>query len=793
MDNVIRDFPRQAIPLRKKNKKWREDCVKAGDRSSVLSSSLIRKTVIHKKLNYDLFDGKLNMKDVESIINPFGIDDGMPTAKIQHYPVMNDKLMLLLGEERASQFDFRVTITNPNALSELEERKKQEVQSSMQKLIEDESLSEEEYNKRMQELADFFTYEYQDIREIRANCLLNHYKKEQNFDGTFNDGFADVLANNEEIYQCTIEGGEPIMRKINPIKLQVWGAGSSNRIEDADLITLEDYWSLGRILDVYRDKLSQEEVKRLEDLEYFKSDDRFGDRGDPRYYFMYGPYADRFDTDADGDISFADGVKMSHLPYDMQGNIRVLQVYWKSLRKIQEITRINPESGETEVEFKTETYIPDEDRGETSKAYYINEAWHGTMIGTGDKAIFVDCGPCQVQYNSMSNPSKCHFGFIGTIYNINEGTPYSLVDMMKPLQYMYDVTKDRLNKMLARNIGKVIQLNFAMKPAEWKTEKWLYYIKSQGIAVVDPTKEGSQGVKAGAFNVPPVIDAELGQSIQSMITFLEYLKAEMAEITGITKQRMGQIANRETVGGVERATLQSSHSTRWYFAKHDDTKKRVLECFLETAKIAMKGKTKKFQYILPDHSQRLIEIDGDMFAECDYGLVVDNGYDMQSLNQEIQQIAQAAMQNQMLMFSTYLKIRSNCSMAEKVKMIENDEKRMQQQQAEAQQQQAQLQQQQVQAEMQEKQAEMQLKDTMNQRDNDTKILLAQLQAKAQELANEDTDGDGIVEPNLEGDKLREQIREFDERLSFDKQKHKEDNDLKLTIAKIKPKTTSNKK
>jgi hypothetical protein len=29
----------------------------------------------------------------------------------------------------------------------------------------------------------------------------------------------------------------------------------------------------------------------------------------------------------------------------------------------------------------------------------------------------------------------------------------------------------------------------------------------------------------------------------------------MAEIVGITRQREGQIANRETVGGVERATL----------------------------------------------------------------------------------------------------------------------------------------------------------------------------------------------------------------------------------------------
>lgn len=68
----------------------------------------------------------------------------------------------------------------------------------------------------------------------------------------------------------------------------------------------------------------------------------------------------------------------------------------------------------------------------------------------------------------------------------------------------------------------------------------------------------------------------------------------MSEVVGITKQREGQISNRETVGGVERSTLQSSHITEWLFQIHDDVKRRALECFLETAKIAIKGKSLKF-------------------------------------------------------------------------------------------------------------------------------------------------------------------------------------------------------
>lgn len=118
----------------------------------------------------------------------------------------------------------------------------------------------------------------------------------------------------------------------------------------------------------------------------------------------------------------------------------------------------------------------------------------------------------------------------------------------------------------------------------------------------------------------------------------------MSEVAGISPQREGQVSNRETVGGVERATLQSAHITEWLFVTHENLKKRVLEAFIETTKIAMKGNKKKFQYILPDGALKMIEIDGDEFAECDYGLVVDNSEASQKLNQQIETLAQAALQ-----------------------------------------------------------------------------------------------------------------------------------------------------
>lgn len=79
--------------------------------------------------------------------------------------------------------------------------------------------------------------------------------------------------------------------------------------------------------------------------------------------------------------------------------------------------------------------------------------------------------PRLVQYNRLSSPSRTHFGIVGSIYNMNEGKPFSLVDMAKPYNYLYDVVHDRLNKHLAANWGKIMKLDLATVPAGWEIDK----------------------------------------------------------------------------------------------------------------------------------------------------------------------------------------------------------------------------------------------------------------------------------------------------------------------------------
>ena len=815
-------LPPQQLPFKRKGREWRKAHLDWADSKTFFNYSPVRHSVLNKKINQDLVNGIIHIEDVEKVLNPDQIKEKFTPNTLQHYPIINTKLEVLIGEERDRPYDFRVIVTNPIAISQKEENKKAAMLQQLQAAVSDTAQSEEDFQKGLQKMSDFFLYEWQDMREARANQLLNHYIKEYNIPLMFVDGFRDALVFGEEIYQCDIRGGEPIIERVNPLKIRIFRSGVSNKIEDADVIILEDYWSPAKVIDAYYDSLTKKDIEYLENapdhLEGSNTDSR-GFEDERRGLINMNMIDDVFDSE-DHFLFTPFGMDESYsslMPFDSSGNVRVIRMYWKSRRKIKKVKRYNPQTGEEEFNFYDEDYIEDKNAGEEVTPYYINQAWEGTKIG---EDIYVNMGPRPVQYNRLSNPSRCHFGIVGSVYNFGDTKPFSMVDRMKPFAYLYDVIHDRLNKVMARNWGKLVKVDLALIPKSWDFEKWLYYAKHNNMIIQDSFNEGNKGAATGKLagslnnNSNGVVDAELGNCIQQYINTLEFIKMEMAEVAGITRQREGQVSNRETVGGVERATLQSAHITEYWFAVHSDVKRRALECFLETAKIALKGRKEKFQYILSDGSLKIAEIDGDDFAEADYGIVGDASNDIENLKQKIEGIAQAALQSQAVSFSTIMKIYSSASFAEKMRLVERDEQRIQEQQQQQQQQQLQVQQEQAQMQMQLQQAQMEQQDMLNQRDNETKITVATIQAEQKDrqmYLDSIQETDEPVYSEEAKAKLMESMRQFDEKLrldrdrlnferskakdqlSFDKDKAKKDAELKLKALKMKPKTTSTKK
>ena len=170
---------------------------------------------------------------------------------------------------------------------------------------------------------------------------------------------------------------------------------------------------------------------------------------------------------------------------DGDGNVRVLRVYWRSQRKILKLKRYDLETGEAIEEFVSESYIPNKTLGEEVTPYWVNEWWQGTKIG---KDIYLDIKPKDIQYRRMSNPSYCHPGIVGQVYNTNQNKPLSMVDKMKPLQYQFNAVADRWLKIMANHVGNVAEIDLA-KVAWDDIDKFLHYVRTENMIFLNSFKE----------------------------------------------------------------------------------------------------------------------------------------------------------------------------------------------------------------------------------------------------------------------------------------------------------------
>ena len=122
-------FPQQRISKKQKTKNdyaWAKSVIDEIERQSSdnrLDAGITTSTVDRKKVNYDLFNGKLDREDFEYVCKPYGMDVGEMPAELRHYDIMSPKLRVLFGEEIKRPFNFKVVSTNPESITDKERQK----------------------------------------------------------------------------------------------------------------------------------------------------------------------------------------------------------------------------------------------------------------------------------------------------------------------------------------------------------------------------------------------------------------------------------------------------------------------------------------------------------------------------------------------------------------------------------------------------------------------------------------------------------------------------------------------
>ena len=791
-DNLYNSaFPRQKLPLSKKGKKWQEDCVNyiIGE-GNVTSGGNSTSYYGELQTYYNLYNSIFDEKDFKSITNPFKVEDGFP-ATPHDFNIIRPKVDLLIGEETKRPLNFRVIRTSQEATSEMQEKEKQMILQYIEAAITARMSPEEaqQFQQQLQsgeimppeQIAKYMDKDYKDIVENTAYHSLTYLREKLDLDNEFIKGWKDGLISGREIYYVGVLNAEPYAERVNPICFSYDKSPDLEFIEDGSWCCRKMRMPITEVYDRYYDKLEEKDLDKLEEMIGSTPGRNLGDRSPVDMGIQLRIY--------DNPIFEGSGKSL----------VNVWHCCWKSFKKIFYVTTTD-EAGQPQINIVDETYQPIGNEVSVEPDWII-EVWEGYRAGSD---LYFGIQPIEYQHVSIDNPNSQKLPYCGAIYSNTNSKPRSLVSILKPLQYMYIVLWYRLELAIARDKGKVVNMDITQIPKSMNISpaKWMHYLSSVGVNFINPYEEGwnipgREGGKPAQFNQITALDLTMSNVIAEYIQLMDKVEELAGTISGITAQREGAVSSSEMVGNVERSVVQSSHITEPLFWVHNQCKRRVLNMLLNTAKGAWEetGK-KKLQYIFDNGERAFLDITPKFYYEDMDVFVSDTSKDLENI-QKLQQLIQPAMQNgASLLEAAEVLTNDNFNIIkQKLKDMQTRQEQMQQQQQEAEaQQQQQLQQMQNEAKQQElmlQEAQMDLQRYQIDQDNQTKIAVAQINAYrgTEEL---DQDQNGIPDPIEIGKQAIEQQKinqeAYNKRYEAKQKREIEDQKIQLEKDKMKHET-----
>ncbi len=692
-------IPQQKLSIKKKDKKWREACVEAYIDLSTAGYSERRDWL---KSLYDYYNGVIDDADYRYVLKPYGkTRDNFP-SKMRNYPIIKPIIDLLLGEKSKRPLNYTVTVQNADAVTQKEKAKQELIVKNLQQqfvnVLNEQGIETGSPSEEVQapaEIAAMFDKTYVDNRALKGQQSLNFIMQDQEIYDKFQKAWFHYLISGEVYTWRGVRNNEPFYDILNPLDIDYDKDPDLDFVEDGDWALVRKYVHASTIIDYYRDYLNDEEILSLEEPENASMDSYLtvSSRADDREM-----YRERL--------------------------IEVVSVYWKSRKRIGFLSYIDPETGTLEEMQVDETYrMPKEMKDTGSKVEYewVNEVWEGTRI---DGRLYVNMQPVENQRTSMDNPSKCKLPINGRKYSDLNAKNISLVSLGIPYQLNYNIYKYRLELSIAKSKDIIAQFDINMIPKKWDLDKFMYYVEGTGIAWVDYNKEGIQ--------LSPQHQSVLDMSIKTIAQYIQLLESIMLEwekVSGVNRQRQGQVGAYEGKATSQQAIVQSSHITEDLFRKFARLEQRDMQALLDYSKEAWIA-GKKGMYVMSDGTTEFFDVDAMDHLEAEYGIFVsDSGKDQDKLD-TLKQLSQSMVQNG-VPASTIAEMVDADSFTE-IKHKIRDAEKAQQQLAQAQQE---SQAQQAQQDAQLKAQELENENMNKEADRNVKIQVAKIAAESRLMSD----------------------------------------------------------
>lgn len=745
-------IPRQKLPMSKKTKQWKEACVEAYIELSQSGRSAGSNRKESLQQLYEYYNGVIDEADYKYVLKPYGKSRSNFPSQMRNYPIIKPIVDLLLGEKSKRPLNFTVTVQNSDTVSTKEQAKKDLIYQSFQKQFANELIKSGKFEGEQQEvelpehIEEQFEASYVDNRAINGQRALDYIMQSQELHDKFQKAWFHFLIAGEVYTHRGVRNNEPFYEVLNPIDVDYDLDPDLDFVEDGDWALIRKYVHASSVIDTFYEYLTEQQILELEEPRHSESDS----------YFLY---TNSMNKDANA--------YRNRL-------IEVAQVYWKSRKRIGFLSFMDPETGALEEKVVEDGFKMNNELkmiGASLNWKWVNEVWEGTRI---DGRMYVKIHPLVNQRNDLDNLSTCKLPINGIRYSNVNTSNISLVKLGIPYQLNYNIYKYRLELAIAKSKDIIASFDINMIPKKWDMDKFMYYVEGTGIAWVDYNKEGIQ------LNPQhqSVMDMSI-KTIEQYIALLESIMQEWEKLSGVNRQRQGQVGSYEGKATSQQAIVQSSHITEDLFRKFNRMEQRDLQSLIDYSKEAwLSGK--KTMYMMADGTTDFMNLDSMEHMEANYGIFVSDSGKEQDKLEAIKALSQSMVQNG-VPASTIAEMFDSSSFTQikhKIKLAENAQQELAQQQQEAQQQMEQAKLEQVAKEAEnenmnkEKDRETQIKVAMiHARDNDTNAQLnlakgmRELDIKEREVDIKAREMDGKSQTNRDTANIKREETRSKERIA----------------------------
>jgi len=720
---IFNSLPPQRISFAAKNKQWRINCM---DFLCTQANHHYLHDFKRMLDNYNLHNNIINQEEFQKYCDPLGLDAGQGKDFVQAFNKTHNKIQVLRGEELRRPWNFHVKDFSHNATNEVIREKQREYKNYFKTHIELEiqkqqaiidieaklqagKVNKTEAQRAYEQISQSLMAKekevlnpeeierkfksYKTSKEKLMSKLLRSKTGELAVKHKKNEAFFDLNVAGIEAVMTTIINGEPQIEILNPLGVAYHKSPEIQFFQDGDYVVYKREMSLGQILDLYGDDLSDRDLRDINE----------------RLTNIFGTNAKMMSADGESPSHWDqlnrrrghDYYSIQSVPFTGgygQGNTKnsflvVYTGFWKSYTQVGFLSYTDDRGEKQSTIVPEEFPVPKEARKITLKGDFYNkktkyvwvdeitgstmeliwefipQVWEGTRIGQ-DK--YLNIRPYPYSKMSLENPFRCKLPIFGTALNNRNSVITSTMDRMKPWQRLYLLVMTKWLKLIAQDKGIIQLLNLLMLDKDIGPEKTMQYAMDLGYLPYNPLSNTEASGIVQNMKVSESVNLSNIANIRYYTEILSFLEAQIGEAAGISKPREGQTGSNTNVGDNRQDLLQSAVITEPQFAVHDLIWEDILNelVYLTQRNIAEKG-GQYSREILSDEEIAIIEMDGIDFVNSDLGVRVANNGAANTVLDQIKANAQALIQNDKINLSTLMELLSTEDLAE-CKMIVKD-------------------------------------------------------------------------------------------------------------------------